>query len=162
VICCTRIAPKPAQLSGGALTGKQSKTVGIAVSIHHATVLVVRIAVRALLALGKRSNFKILGLHAPAPAPVRVFEVVGADKHCVLARLVVGKVCDEPTIAECGGIAVKHEHTASVAFERKQLASAAIGVDIVGKRSACKDLLSSTRDQRGALRRLSMGTATRN
>jgi hypothetical protein len=132
------------------------------VSIHHATVLVVEIAVGVLIALGKRSDFKILGLHAPAPAPVRVFEVVGADKHCVLARLVGGKMCDEPAITERGGIAVEHEHTASVAFERKQLASAAIGVDIVGKRSACEDLLSSARGQRGALRRLSMGTATRN
>jgi hypothetical protein len=65
------------------------------------------LAVGLELALREWSVLEIFAAHTPAPASIRVIQVVTTDDRRVLARLVGGEVSDEAPVAEGGGIAVQ-------------------------------------------------------
>jgi hypothetical protein len=68
-----------------------------------------------LLKCGEGNNVKVFGSNASTPMATRVLQVVTADERHILSGLIGGEMCDEPTITECGGIAIEHEHTVAVA-----------------------------------------------
>ncbi len=152
----------PAQLSAGApARGHDTETVEVAVQIRHLGVLCLGAHRHLMPTLSERRNLQILTTHRPTPAPVYVLQVVTADKRRILTWLVGGEMGDEPTIAQCGGITVEHEHATGMAGYRKQLPGAARDIDITGERALDQNPLTLARRARDSDRRLSVLTTPR-
>lgn len=91
-----------------------------------------------------RRTLEILAPNTPAPASIRVGEVVATHDLSVLPRLVRREVRNKPTIAERGSIAVEYEHAAGVTGKRKQLACSAFSVEVAGERAPDSDTVAPT------------------
>jgi hypothetical protein len=88
-----------------------------------------------------------------------VLQVVTTDECGILRGLVRGEVSNEPPVAERGGVAVEHKQAPSVAWEREQLTSTTVSIQVAGKQIGGDRCLTAPRSDTGE--RETVGAAPR-
>ena len=153
------LPPAPAQLRDRAASGKRLQPVANTVTVAQLHTLMrhepieFSALLRRLVLLREGRHEEVLGGEPSAAARAGIVQVVAAHELCVLQRLVGCEVRQQPPIAPGGGVAIEHQHAATMPGQCEEVAQPTGGVGVAGEHSRSRETSLSVRwaNGRGAM-----------